>query len=121
MLSLIITTSVLAATYVCEFPLEKIQATATVDHVGEDNAMPLVTSELFVDGKEIPATSATCFYQNSPGQKGFRCSHKWLSTTYELYPKFENSSLVKLTMVRWDPREPVKTFETEACELSSEK
>ncbi len=120
MLSLLLTVSVFAATYVCDFPEEKIQATATIDYVGKEDALPLVTSELYVDGKEIPATSGTCFYQNSPGQKGFRCSHKGFSTTYELYPKFESGVLVRLTMVRWDPREPVKTFATESCALSTD-
>jgi hypothetical protein len=116
MISLIFTLSAVAASFTCDFPAVKIPASAKVVWEGNgDNSLPLVTSELTVESEEVPAVTATCFYQDVPGHRGFRCTHRNSAASFDLYPKFQEGVLVKLHMVKWDPRESVKSFFTEDC------
>lgn len=115
MFSLLFTISAFAATFLCEFSEAKINAKAWMKVDDGNRSFPVVTSELYVNEEEIPSVSATCFYQNTPGQNGYRCSHKNLGSTFELYPKIQGQVVESITMVRWHPREPVQSYRSNTC------
>lgn len=115
MFSLLFSVTAYAATFFCEFSEEKMSANAWIKVDDQNRSFPVVTSELYVNEVEIPSISATCFYQNTPGQNGYRCSHKHLGSTFELYPKISGQVVESISMVRWDPREPVRSYRSKEC------
>jgi hypothetical protein len=116
MISFIFSLTAFATSFTCDFPAISIPASAKIVYEANgEKSLPLVTSELLVDGEDVPSVTATCFYQDVPGQRGFRCTHRTSSVSFDLYPRFQEGVLVKLNLVKWDSRESVKSFATDDC------